>query len=139
MAYCVRADILGLISEETLIQLTDDNGAGIVDDAVVTRIITDADAEIDGYCGEKYTLPFSPVPTIIRKISVDIAIYNLYARRQGAPDDRAKRYDNAVKLLKDIQTGKVTLGSTAPTEVAQDTVEVEKKDRIFTKDTLENF
>ncbi len=139
MSYSVKADILGLIPEETLIQLTDDNGAGIVDDAVVTRVIADADAEIDGYCGENYTLPFLPVPVIIRKISVDIAIYNLYARRQGAPEDRAKRYDNAVKLLRDIQAGKITLGSAAPTEVAQDTVETESNDRIFTKDTLENF
>jgi len=141
MGYCTKADILGLIPEETLIQLTDDHGAGIVDDGIVDQSIADADAEIEGYCGERYTLPFSPVPAIIKKASADIAIYNLYGRRQGAPEDRSKRYDNAIKLLRDISAGKITLGASAPEETAQDTVDVSTSvdDRVFTKTTLENF
>lgn len=141
MSYCTKADLLGLIPEETIIQLTDDHGAGAVDDDIIDQAIADADAEIDGYCGERYTLPFSPVPVIIKKASVDIAIYNLYGRRQGAPEDRTKRYDNAVKLLRDISAGKVTLGASAPEETAQDTVEISTSldDRVFTKTTLENF
>ncbi len=141
MAYCTKTDLLGQIPEETLIQLTDDTGSGSEDDAAIAGAISDADAEIEAYCGENYTLPFDPVPVIIRKVSVDISIYNLYARRQGAPDDRAKRYDNAVKLLRDIAAGRVSLGASAPTETSQDTVEASTSagDRIFTKTTLGGF
>ena len=88
MAYCTQSDLLEQISEDDMIQLTDDADAGNVDDDVVTRAIADADAEIDSYCGTKYDVPFSTVPVMVRKLSVDMSIYNLYARRQGAPEDR---------------------------------------------------
>lgn len=114
MAYCIQSDLLEQIDEDKLIQLTDDADAGTVDADVVTRAIADADAEIDSYCGSRYDVPFTTVPAIIRKTSVDIAIYNLYARRKGPPDDRQKRYDNAVRFLRDVSRGLVSLGADAP-------------------------
>jgi len=102
MSYSLQADLLEQISEAKLKQLTDDADTGSIDADVITRSIADADAEIDGYCGVRYTVPFTTIPTIIRKVSVDIAIYNLYARRHGAPEDRQKRYDNAVKFLLNV-------------------------------------
>ena len=51
---------------------------------------------------------------MVRKLSVDISIYNLYARRKGAPEDRKQRYDSAIRFLRDVSTGKASLGSTAP-------------------------
>lgn len=133
MSYCVQADILEQISEDIVIQLTDDDGIGEIDTSVVTRAIADADAEIDGYCG-KYDLPFSPVPVMIRKISVDLAICNLYARRKGVPEDRQKRYDNGIRFLRDVSAGKVTLGADAPEPNIDGGPEAttKKSDRIFT-------
>jgi len=84
MAYSTQADILEQLSEAHLIQLTDDAGAGTVDADVVSRAIADADAEIDSYCATKYDTPFTTVPAVIRKLSVDMAIYNVYARRMAA-------------------------------------------------------
>jgi phage gp36-like protein len=140
MAYCAKADILERISEEILIQLTDDYGSGAVEESVVTRAIVDADAEIDAYCGDRYSLPFNPVPAIIRKVSADIAIHNLYARREATPDDQARRYDNAIKFLGNLAKGLVSLGADAPAEAeSKDTVSVSAQDRTFTKDTLEGY
>lgn len=139
MAYCTKIDILEALSEEELIGLTDDFDAGVVDDSRVTRAISDADAEIDGYCGEKYNVPFSPAPAIIRKLSVDIAVYNLYARRQGAPENRKERYDSAIRVLKDVSKGAVSLGADAPTETSEDKVSTSSEDRIFDRDKLEGF
>lgn len=137
------------ISEDKLIQLTDDGDTGTVDAAAVTRAIADADAEIDGYCGTRYAVPFSPVPVLIRKISVDIGIYNLYARRKGVPEDRQKRYADAVRFLKDVAKGVATLGGDEPTDDSDSGPEVTavKSDRIFSvgKDsdsstgTLDNY
>ena len=135
MAYCTQADLLEQISEDVLIQLTDDEDAGVVDTDMLTRAIADADAEIDSYCGTKYEVPFSPVPVMVRKYSVDIAIYNLYARRRGAPEDRKERYDDAISFLKDVSKGIATLGGDAPSgddESGPEATTV-KSDRVFSR------
>jgi len=133
MAYCILDDIKEQIPEDELIQLTDDTGTGTVDTPVIDRAVADADAEINGYCAERYAVPFNPVPAIIRKFSVDISIYNLFSRRQGADEDRRNRYKDAIRFLQNIAKGIVSLGVDAPSETMQDTVSVSttKSDRIF--------
>lgn len=133
MAYCTQSDLTEQMSTDELVQLTDDTGAGAVDISVAVRAIADADAEIDGYCATRYAVPFATVPALIRKVSVEIAIYNLYARRQGAPEDRRRRYEDAVRWLKDVARGVVALGADAPAEASDGGPEttVAKRDRIF--------
>lgn len=134
MAYCTQSDLLEQISQDELIQLTDDADLGVVDTTVVDRAIADADAEIDSYCGAKYDVPFSPVPVMVRKLSVDLSIYNLFARRRGAPEDRKERYDNAIRFLKDVSRGLGSLGADAPSgdDEAGAEATAKKADRIFT-------
>ena len=136
MAYSEKADILEQITDEELIQLTDDSGIGSVDDGVVSRAIADADAEIDSYCATRYSVPFSGVPVMIRKLSVDIALYHLYSRRQlVVPEERKDRYNAAIRYLRDVAKGIVSLGGDAP---AQDTdggpgATTSKSDRVFSR------
>ena len=138
--YAAQADILEQLDGDILIQLTDDADAGTVDADMVTRAIADADAEIDGYCGKRYSVPFSTVPAIVRKFSVDIAIYNLYARRKGAPEDRKQRYDNAVKFLANVAKGLISLGEDDPDSTpASNAPEIDNEDRLFTRTTMEDF
>ena len=134
MAYSTKTDILEQLEEDVLIQLTDDEDAGIVDEGKITRAIADADAEIDSYCGTKYDVPFSTVPVMIRKMSVDIAIYNLYARRRGAPEDRKERYDDAISFLKDPR-GIASLGGDGPSADDDSGPEATtvKSDRVFSR------
>ena len=143
MAYCTQSDILEQLDEDVLIQLTDDADAGAVDASVVARAIIDADAEIDSYCGVRHTVPFTTVPEIIRKVSVDIAIYNLYVRRKGAPESRKERYDNAIRFLKDVSMGKASLGENDPEGTPPDThapqMSPDNPERIFTREKLKGF
>ncbi len=142
MAYCTHADLLKRMSEADLIELTDDAGAGVLDSDAEARAIADADGEIDGYCGSRYTVPFSPVPGMIRKLSVDIAIYNLYGLRPllKLPEEITARYDNAVRFLKDVAKGLVKLGADAPTPVnPENTVSIAGNSRIFTRDKMQGF
>lgn len=134
MAYCTQSDLLEQISEDKLIQLTDDDDLGIIDASAIARAIADADAEIDGYAATRYDVPFSPVPVSIRKQSVDITIYNLYARRTGAPDDRRTRYNDAIRYLKDLSRGSVSVGADGPAIDADGGPESTppRSDRIFT-------
>ncbi len=142
MAYCTQADLLEQIEETDLIGLTDDENTGEIIDAIVTRAIVDADGEIDSYCGGSYDVPFAPAPVMIRKISVDIAIYNLYTRRaiRVVQEERKQRYDNAVRFLKDVSRGLVKLGADAPAQanpVNQATIA--GNSRIFTRDKMRGF
>jgi phage gp36-like protein len=104
MAYCTKADLIEALDEEKLVQLTDDTGESVIDEGHISRAIADADAEIDAYCGD----PFDLVPAIIKKLSIDISIYNLYARHtEEIPEARRDRYNNASRILFHISTGQI--------------------------------
>jgi phage gp36-like protein len=141
MSYSTLTDIVKLIPEEALIQLTDDEGLGVVNQSRIDEAIAQADAEIDSYCGSRYTVPMSPVPDIAKKISVDIAIYNLYSRRlEQIPETRAERYKNAIRQLEGISKGIISIGEeTAPTEAGGPEANKTADDRTFTKDNMEGF
>jgi len=143
MAYSTLTDIKKLIPEEAVIQLTDDEDAGLVNQARVDEAIAQADAEINSYCAANYTVPFTTVPAVIKKISVDIAIYNLYSRRvEQIPETRAERYKNAIRQLEGISKGAITLGiDPAPEAVSEGGIKTNKTedDRTFTKDSMEGF
>jgi len=141
MAYIVEADLLNRISEDQLIQLSDDAGAGSTDSAVITRAITEADAEINGYVATKHSVPLASPTDLIKKLSTDITIHNLFGRRQREPEDVRQRYDDAVKVLKSIAKGIVTLGvDPAPPESSRATRgETFGPARIFDRDKLGSF
>jgi phage gp36-like protein len=109
----------------------------------VARAIADADEEIDGYLQSRCVVPVSPVPGIIRKISVDIAIYNLYSRRlDQVPESRRQRHENALRFLGKVAEGKIGLGANDPdgNPPADSTIGVANAtDRTITSDKLERF
>ena len=148
MAYSTQADIEAQLSEAELIQLTDDADAGVVDASVVARAIADADDEINSYLQERYTVPLNPVPGLIRKLSVDLAVYNFYSRRDLEAPVRTKRYEDATRLLKLLARGDASLGlEPPPAEAHGEEIQTGRKkaDRIFTRKkgdtagTLDNF
>lgn len=141
MPYSDQNDILEQLDETVLIELTDDAGAGEVDGDKVTRAIADADATIDAYCQDRYTLPLSPVPEKIRQISVDIAIYNLYSRRDDTtPETRKDRHKEAIRFLEKVAEGKIKLGSETPAQTnTGHSVELDSNDRIFTRDKMKGW
>lgn len=139
--YCTLADIKNAISEEVIIQLTDDNNLGVINEDNVNQAIQTADAEIDGYCAAKYAVPLNPAPPIIKGLSTEIAVYYLYKRRM-APEKIEKAYDKAVGRLKDISRGLLTLGVDPPPEATSaGGAEANKteEDRIFTLGKMSGF
>jgi len=141
--YCAKTDILNQMSEQTLAQLTSESG-DVIDDIVVSAVITDADSLVDSYCGGRYTLPFSPVPARVKNCSVAIAIYNLYSRRPamgGVNESIRKNYEDVVSFLKDISTGKAIIdGAAKPTaNVSATGGEFKANDRVFTDDSMKGM
>ena len=141
--YCAKGDLLKTFPEARIIEMTDDAGAGTADDAVITRAIGKASGEIDAYCGQRYALPLTPVPDVVRDYCADMAIYHLFARRAGAPDEWKNKYDRAVAFFKDVAAGKATLPSNpaAGSEPAQSggSVGFSGPARTFDRNSLKGF
>ncbi|RKY70046.1 MAG: DUF1320 domain-containing protein [Candidatus Latescibacterota bacterium] len=140
MAYCTLTDLKEAIDERELLQLTDDANAGAIDQTRIDQMILDADSEINGYLGSRYSVPMVPVLPIIIKYSVDIAIYNLYSRRQGPPEHRETRYKNAIRFFEQVAAGKITLGANDPNPtVTAGAPLISKPETIFNRDKLDRF
>lgn len=143
MGYCTADDIRGLLPEEDLIQLTDDEGLGRVNTARVDEAIARAAAEADSYLGGRYAVPMDPVPEVVRHLAVDIAIHALYARRvREVPQVRGERYRAAVRHLGDIARGVGVIpgagAADAPAEGAPET-NVTGESQVFTRSTMEGY
>lgn len=137
MAYSTIDDIMALIPEQELVQLTDDTGAGVVDLPLVERAIADADAEIDAYLAGRYPVPLAPAPDIIRRLSAELAGHLLYARRVPViPDSWRDRRSQAQRLLENISRGVVSLGGSAAAPAATGTAAVVLcPERLFGRQT----
>ena len=112
MAYCSLPDITAVIPNDDLVQLTNDISGETVDSSKITDAITYSDSLIDGYLRGRYSLPLTSVPDIVKYLSVDLVVFRLYSRRMytNLPEIIVAKQEQAVKTLKDIQTGKFNLG-----------------------------
>lgn len=113
MSYISAIDQKTLVPERIMIELTDDDTDGIADLGVIDAVIMEACEVVDGYLRGRYSLPFSNTPTIISSIAKQIARYKLYERRPEGfelPKPVRDGYTDALKMLVQIQDGKVTLG-----------------------------
>lgn len=144
MAYCVQSDLERKISLAELVQFTDDSHAGTVDVTAISAAIDEADTLINSYVGKVKMTPLSPVPGLIKHLSVTLAIWNLFTRRSVVDPVRQKAYDDAVKTLQAIAQGTVTLGVEEATVLPETTEggpasSTSVADRVFTNDTLSGF
>jgi phage gp36-like protein len=142
--YCTITDLTKIVSEQDMIELTDDMiPAETIIAANVDKAISDASEMIDGYLRSRYSLPLSPVPGLIATLACDIAVYRLYARRAKLipPEGVSERYKNALKLLVNIQKGELELGAgaAATPEISEAAGTTDAAPRIFTRDTMRNF
>jgi len=132
--YATLADILEQLPESDLIGLTDDIGVGEVDRGPVDRAIADAASLIDSYTQIRYPSALSPVvPPAIRRIAVDLAIYDLYSRRSlDCPEIRKDRHRAAIRLLEQIADGRISLGVATSDPVGENLAVMEGGGREFT-------
>ena len=142
MPYIVQADLLADLPNDVLVQLTDDDKDGISDTTVVNNAIDRAQSEVDGYVATKYSVPLASPSEFIKGLTATIAIYRLFGRRVGGiPDAWQTRYDNAIKSLRDIASGKITLGEDPPPAESSKSTQGETSgpSRVFDRDKMGSF
>lgn len=123
-----------------LVQLTDrgEVATGQIDADIVERALRDTDAKINGYLG-RYQLPLAEVPELLVDLAQVIAIYKLHRFK---PDPKIKDdYDEAMRMLRDIANGTITL-SIAGAEVpgtGGNGVRITDRERPLTAENLKGF
>ena len=112
MAYSTIDNLLALLPAAALIKLSNDQaGAIAVDMTTIAAAIAQADTVIDGYVGVQRQVPLDPVPGLIRTISANLAIFNLYRRRNQVPEIWESQYKADIGVLLKISTGSISFGS----------------------------
>ncbi len=116
---------------------------GVVDTGRVNRAISDAGAEIDSYCLNRYKVPFTTVPPMIRKSAVAIAIYNLFQGKHGAPEDRRTDYKDTISWLSKVLSGDAGIGvqpePDTPEEASATAIKSNARPQIFSPSTMEKY
>ena len=115
MAYATIVDLKNRIPEEWIIQLSDDNQTDSIDTEKANDVLRYGSDIIDSYLRGRYQLPLTTVPDMIRDLNIYLATYFLFTRSlvTTIPEPIKAQYDEAIKLLKEIQRGKMS-----PFEVA---------------------
>ncbi|MGI9276423.1 MAG: gp436 family protein [Endozoicomonas sp.] len=134
--YCDKAGLVARFGEDELTRLTDD-GDGQMDDNIINAALSDASDEINTYIAVRHSLPLEQTPELLVRLCADMARYRLYDNRMI--DEVKKRYDDSVQLLKDIARGTAILPIPERTTASEISAVRDLHDRVFTRETLEDF
>ncbi|WP_016949768.1 gp436 family protein [Anabaena sp. PCC 7108] len=111
MNYATQEDMINLFGEPEVIELTnlDNPNLDAIDATRLDQALDYASREVDSYLQvAQYQLPLTSVPLVLRNKVADIARYHLDSYQ--VREDVRQRYEDAVKWLQMLASGKVGLG-----------------------------
>lgn len=118
MPYSTQADVQNACGGLTrLKQLVDWDNDGTADVAAIADAIAEVDALVDTFASKQFTVPFNPVPPIIRRTSASLAKLTLARRRRQLTQEEADEWERLAGTDKQkpgwlllLATGVVTPG-----------------------------
>ncbi|KFB93026.1 gp36 family Mu-like phage protein [Trabulsiella guamensis ATCC 49490] len=139
--YVTRDDLLATDAERVW-NMALDKETQQLDEAKIQRATDDADAEINSFLAKRYRLPLElpSLPSPLRRAAVSIAFYWLSERDNQITDEIQKRYDEALRTLREIANGTRDLGLSSDTPVGETDngrlIIVSDNRRLFTRNRL---
>lgn len=118
MAYATIADMESARGAELIRKLSDKNKTGQRDDDVLNAALARASSLADAYIDKKYAVPLASAPDYLVEAVIDVAVYRLVPDAMIGTDEFRRRYDDAIKLFKDIGKGEVTLAGAVPADLS---------------------
>lgn len=113
--YCDLDDIRDVLTRDAAASAEDQNNGSTLDEENLAAARSDAQDEIDARLALRYTVPFSPVPDLIKRITIAIAAYladlNFRENRdmQTELNPIYQRWQRAVALLGQLSTGEAII------------------------------
>lgn len=136
--YATLTDMTARFETAELIQLTDEALNGVIDEAKLATVLTEATGKINAYISKRYPGPFAPVPSVLTDAACDIARYRLY--KTSAPEQVAARYQEVMDWLKMVAEGTATLtGDDGATATQSASVQFSTPDRLFSRDRMRGY
>jgi phage gp36-like protein len=141
MAYCTLQSLTDRFGEARLIGLTDrgEEASGEIDETVVERAISDAEAAIDGFLKVRYALPLADVPAAVTDLALKIAYYNLHL--DAVSEKVNADYQEAMKTLRAIAAGtfRLDVAGIEPAGSGSSGVRTNDRQRDMTPDNMKGF
>lgn len=147
--YSSQQQLIDAHGELELIQLTDRNGLGVVDNMVLNTHLTKADAVINQRLRAKgWALPLPneilSASEDLPNLAMDITRFYLHGHLSEIPKPVQMDFDFAIKTLDAYVKGTVTLDigvppSTTNTGNGSGDVDFSAPERVFTTDSLSGF
>lgn len=118
MAYVTDTDIEDRLGSAAYVQLTDDDGNGVADAAVVDEARLGAEGEVNSYLARRYQVPIdltvhSELADVLKSFTLDLVELRLRARRPPVPTETLRRRADAIEWLSRIAKGTIELPSVA--------------------------
>ena len=117
--YASESDCIDRRGEGALRPLADDRDAETLAWTQLRQNLKDASEEIDSYLAARHDLPLDPVPRLLVRLCIDMGIYLRAESADLLVKQDTRRYDGAIRLLKDISAGRAALGIADPDPPAQ--------------------
>lgn len=132
MAYIELQDLIDELGEGLLVELTDDNDTGEINENVISKAIDYAVGTFEAYARTRYSLPVPATP-LVKTRCLDLAIYKLFRKRaeldEGVFKVKKTAHDETISFLKDMQAGRAALDIPAIEETIESPT---TSDRILT-------
>ena len=113
MSYVTSAEIIARLGEDVVLRLAA-TAEGAVDTAKVQQAIDEAEGEVNSYVMQRYAVPVSPVPAVLKKVCRDLAVFQLFLWRGYDPEkDREVELGRkaAIEWLHRLALGTASLGA----------------------------
>ncbi|CCV46722.1 TPA: DUF1320 domain-containing protein [Yersinia enterocolitica] len=112
-----------------------------LDEVAIAKALTATDEEINSLLSRRFKVPLeTTVPSMLNRQAISIAFYWLADRDNQATELVRKRYEDAIKVIKEIANGTRDLGLPTleqPTETTSGKVIMTGENpRIFTRNSL---
>lgn len=114
--YLSIAEFVARFGLEETIRATDEEGSGRIGRDKLVQALSSAQAIVDVYISNRYSVPLGTVPEIVKVAIGDMARARLYPR--GAPDGVAEAAKAAEKRVEKIGEGKMPLPAATPLAAA---------------------
>ncbi|NCG50549.1 DUF1320 domain-containing protein [Serratia fonticola] len=114
-----------------------------LDEVAIAQVLEDTDEEINSLLSRRFKLPLeTTVPRILTRVAISIAFYWLADRDSQATELVRKRYEDAIKTLKEIASGQRDLGLPTLEQPAESdggkVIMVGDNQRLFTRRNLKD-
>lgn len=141
MAYATQAQAVTLYGEDYVLKTVDRDDDGEADADAFEDALEQASSEMDSYLGARYDVPIAPVPGVLVRYCVDIAIYISSPEAGQLTEEKIKRYNRAIKWLEQVAEGKAEVPGAGDSGAGSDigegnTTEYTSEERQFTRTKL---